>query len=208
MTFENEEFSRRGANVEVAPLDSEKQALRRKAYAIRQAIPREIRAGAAALIAQNGLDFLAAAPDTIAAYHPIRSEFDCFPLLERLVSEGWRIALPITDKGQPLNFRLWTFGDPLQPDPYGIPQPVSGPPAMPSHLLLPMLAFDRRGYRLGYGGGHYDRTLAKLRAEGPVQAIGLAFDQQEVTEVPVGPYDQRLDWILTPAGPRRGEERI
>lgn len=188
-------------------LDSEKQALRRKAYAIRQAIPQEMRRHSATLLAQIGLDFLATKPGIAAAYHPIRSELDCFPLLERLVSEGWRIALPVTRRGHPLDFRLWSFGEPLRPDAYGIPEPADGLPAEPTILLVPMLAFDNRCYRLGYGGGHYDRTLAKLRAERAVPAIGLAFDEQEVTEVPVGPYDQRLDWILTPAGPRRGLER-
>jgi 5-formyltetrahydrofolate cyclo-ligase len=85
--------------------------------------------------------------------------------------------------------------------PFGIPQPTSGDIVAPTVLLVPLLAYDRRCYRLGYGGGNYDRTLTALRANGVTIAVGLAFDSQEVDEVPVCPYDEQLDWILTPSGP-------
>jgi 5-formyltetrahydrofolate cyclo-ligase len=101
----------------------------------------------------------------------------------------------------PLIFREWSFSTPLETGPLGIPHLSAGPEVIPRVLIVPLLAFDLRGYRLGQGGGHYDRTLAALRQNHAITAIGLAFDEQEVAEVPLGPYDQPLDWILTPSGP-------
>jgi 5-formyltetrahydrofolate cyclo-ligase len=87
---------------------------------------------------------------------------------------------------------------PLEPDAFGVPAPQPVMPAMtPELVIAPVLGFDRRGGRLGQGGGHYDRTLANLRARAPVFVIGLAFSGQEVSELPLEPHDQRLDAILT-----------
>jgi 5-formyltetrahydrofolate cyclo-ligase len=87
---------------------------------------------------------------------------------------------------------------------WGIPEPKADKPVLePNVLLVPLLAFDARGGRLGYGGGFYDRTLAGLRAKKPIVAIGLAYDEQQVDAVPHLDYDQRLDWVLTPSGPIR-----
>jgi 5-formyltetrahydrofolate cyclo-ligase len=130
------------------------------------------------------------------------------PLLRRVAAEGWTLALPVVAGPAPLRFRTWTFGAPLQSGPFGIPEPEDGPLAAPDVLLVPLLAFDRHGYRLGYGGGHYDRTLAELRAQGGVTAIGLAFDAQEVAQVPICPYDERLDWILTPSGAKSAKDSL
>ena len=110
-------------------------------------------------------------------------------------------------RGQPLAFRQWQSGDALVKRKWGILEPIDSRPAnlTPDVLLLPLLAFDSAGWRLGYGGGFYDRTLAKLRSRRPVLAIGLAFDQQEVDAVPHSAYDERLDMILTPTGLRSFE---
>ncbi|HEY7643729.1 MAG TPA: 5-formyltetrahydrofolate cyclo-ligase [Hyphomicrobiales bacterium] len=182
-------------------LETEKQRLRAKARARRAAIPTDDRKRAAERVAGVGLDFLRSPPDILAAYHPVRSELDCLPLLHRLASDGWRPALPVVVGAAPLIFREWSFSAPLETGPLGIPHLSAGPEVIPRVLIVPLLAFDRRGYRLGYGGGHYDRTLAALRQDHAVTAVGLAFDEQEVAEVPSGPYDQPLDWILTPSGP-------
>lgn len=187
-------------------IEAEKQAMRAKARAARQAVSADERARAAENVAQTGLDFLKRSPGVAAAYYPVRSEFDCMPLLRRVAAEGWTLALPVIAGPAPLHFREWTFGAPLDPGPFGIPEPVEGPFAVPDVLLVPLLAFDRRCYRLGYGGGHYDRTLAVLRGQGGVAAIGLAFDAQEVAQVPVCPYDERLDWILTPSGAKSAKD--
>ena len=186
--------------------EAEKQVLRVRARAARQAVSADERGRAAENVARVGLGFLKRAPGVIAAYYPVRSEFDCMPLLRRVAAEGWILALPVIAGPAPLQFREWTLGAPLEPGPFGIPEPTAGPFAVPDVLLVPLLAFDPRGHRLGYGGGHYDRTLAALRGQGGVVAVGLAFDAQEVAEVPVCPYDERLDWILTPSGAKSAKD--
>ena len=187
-------------------IETEKQTMRAKARAVRLAISADERVRAAEDVAQIGLDFVRPAPGIVAAYYPVRSEFDCMPLLRRVAAEGWILALPVIAGPAPLQFREWTFGVPLEPGPFGIPEPVHTPHTVPDVLLVPLLAIDRRGHRLGYGGGHYDRTLAALRGAGGVTAIGLAFDAQEVAEVPVTAYDERLDWILTPSGAKSAKD--
>jgi 5-formyltetrahydrofolate cyclo-ligase len=135
---------------------------------------------------------------TYGLYHPVGSELDPTPI--RI--PGARRALPVaTARDKPLIFRLHEPGDPLGPDAMGIPAPIPDAPAvLPDVVFAPALAFDRRGGRLGQGGGHYDRTLAELRARKPVLVIGLAYAGQEVAEIPMEPHDQRLDAILTETG--------
>jgi len=136
----------------------------------------------------------------VSAFWPIHDEFDPRPLMEALAARGHRLCLPVVvAKGRPLAFRAWAPGDPLEHAGFGLSVPCwDAPPAVPDFLLVPLLAFDRRGFRLGYGGGYFDRTLAALR-EGAkaVRALGLCFALQEVPEVPVLPHDQRLDGVAT-----------
>lgn len=140
-------------------------------------------------------------PDAVfAGYWPLPGEFDPRPLLEGLSARGHVCALPVTvAPTAPLLFRRWAPGAPLQSGRYGILEPQDdAPPVVPDWLLVPLLAFDRAGFRLGQGAGYYDRTLAALRASGrPVQAVGLAFAGQEVAEVPRDPHDEPMDWIVT-----------
>ncbi len=121
--------------------------------------------------------------------------------MARLRALGARLALPVTPpKGseEPVRFRLWAPQDELHPSPFGVHEPRPNNPVVePDLLLVPLLAFDRRGGRLGYGAGHYDRALQDLRARKPVRAIGLAFAAQERARVPTGPHDQPLDAVLT-----------
>ncbi|MFZ5674582.1 MAG: 5-formyltetrahydrofolate cyclo-ligase [Pseudomonadota bacterium] len=139
---------------------------------------------------------------SLSGFYPYQAEINVLPLLARLVSEGWLTALPVVmAKGAPLTFRAWAPGEPTGRGIWDIHIPLeTAPELQPDVLLVPMLAFDRRGYRLGYGGGFYDRTLAELRKLKPVTAIGVAYAEQEMTEVPVSDYDEPLDWILTERG--------
>ena len=141
----------------------------------------------------------------ISGFLPFRSEIDTRPLLAKLHAADWITALPVVvAKGEPLVFRAWHQGEPLQKDNFGIATPL--PTAMdvvPDVLLVPLLAFDRAGHRLGYGGGFYDRTLAKLRHQKPVTAIGVAYAAQEMLDLPRGEHDEPLDWIITEKGCRK-----
>ena len=144
----------------------------------------------------------------VAAYMPIRSELSPLPLVSILVAQGIVTAMPETPSpGNPLVFRRWAPGDDLVDGPYGTRQPSpAAAPVVPGIILAPMLAYDEACWRLGYGGGFYDRTLAGLRAAGnSVTAIGIAFDGQLVDKVPVGPFDVSLDAVLTPSGLRPGK---
>lgn len=183
---------------------SDKRRLRTRAKGLRAALGLGHRAASA--VAGHGLGFLDSAPGVVVGgYYAVREEFDVLPLLERLEGENYRLALPlIVSAGAPLLYRHWRPGDELVDGAFGIPAPrESAQEVRPDVILTPLLAFDPQGYRLGYGGGFYDRTLAAYRRAGPVVAVGVAFDEQEVPHVPHGPGDIRIDWVLTPSGPRR-----
>lgn len=133
----------------------------------------------------------------LAGYMPMRTEIDCLPAM---AAHQGSVAVPvIMAAGQPLQFRQWTARARMVPGAFGALIPETGYWLVPEVLIVPLLAFDRRGYRLGYGGGFYDRTLEGLRARGPVTAIGFAFAAQEVETVPIEPTDQPLDMIVTEA---------
>ncbi|MGE0006195.1 MAG: 5-formyltetrahydrofolate cyclo-ligase [Parvibaculaceae bacterium] len=138
----------------------------------------------------------------VSGFYPYQAEINVLPLLARLVSEGWQTALPVVmAKGEPLTFRAWAPGEPTGRGIWDIHIPLETAAELkPDVLLVPMLAFDRRGYRLGYGGGFYDRTLAELRKLKPVVAIGVAYAEQEMPAVPITSHDEPLDWILTERG--------
>jgi 5-formyltetrahydrofolate cyclo-ligase len=134
---------------------------------------------------------------SFALYHPAGSEIDPTPLRARL-PEG-SVALPVAQSREgALVFRRRLLGQALVPDALGIPAPdMQAEPVLPDVVFAPLLAFDRRGGRLGQGGGHYDRTLANLRRIRPTFVVGLAYAGQELPEIPMEPHDQRLDAILT-----------
>ena len=139
------------------------------------------------------------ARNIISGFFPHNTEIDTRPLLGHLAGEGWTTCLPIViAQGKPLVFRRWLPGEPTVKGVWDIPRPPDTSPLLePDVLLVPLMAFDRRGYRLGYGGGFYDRTLALLRNKKPVVAIGVAYAAQEVDRVPHGDHDQPMDFIMT-----------
>lgn len=139
-------------------------------------------------------------PATVASgYLPIRSELDPRPLMAHLDAAGWDLALPVvTAANSPLIFRAYSLGDSLARGRFDTEVPAEHKQELqPQLLLVPLLAFDRSGYRLGYGGGFYDRTLSGLRAQDDVLAVGVAFAEQEIEQVPKDAMDHRLDWIVT-----------
>lgn len=136
----------------------------------------------------------------VASYYPIGSEIDPRPLAETFMCEQVKIALPVLEGPDlPVTFKRWSPGEPLERGPFGVLEPVADARTVtPDLVLVPLVAADRTGGRLGYGKGYYDRTLAGLRAAGRVRAIGLAFDEQLVDAIGVESHDQPLDWIITP----------
>lgn len=143
-------------------------------------------------------------PSVVAGYRPIRGELDPAPLMARLAERGAALALPVTPPrgvGAPLTFRRWRPGDPLVRSAWGVAEPTEAAPlALPDLVLTPLLAFDLGGGRLGWGQGHFDRTLRSLRAGRRVLAIGLAYAAQQRPDLPLEPHDEPLDGVLTETG--------
>jgi 5-formyltetrahydrofolate cyclo-ligase len=137
----------------------------------------------------------------VAAFFSLPGEIDTQPLITALLEAGSEILLPrMVGKVMPLAFHTWRPGEPLEPASMGVRQPLADSPRRePTRIIVPLLAFDHRGYRLGYGGGFYDRTLAALRSEqgSDLLAVGYGFDLQEVPEVPYGPLDVPVDLVVT-----------
>lgn len=179
-------------------MDSLKAEARKAAFAARKAVfatGRDAAAQAhlAAALARFG-------PVPLSGYLPIRTEIDPLPVM---AAHGGPVGVPvIPGPAQALQFHLWTPDCELVEGPFGARVPARGVPMVPRVLIVPLLAFDARGYRLGYGGGFYDRTLSALRAAGPVTALGFAYAAQEVAEVPTDAFDQRLDGLVCETGLR------
>jgi 5-formyltetrahydrofolate cyclo-ligase len=172
-----------------------KTAARKTAFAVRKAAFAAGQGQAAEILA----DFLAAhSGRALAGYMPMRTEID--PLPAMAAHQGPAGVPVIPGAAMPLKFREWTPGSAMQPGEFGALIPAEGAWLQPQVLIVPLLAYDARGYRLGYGGGFYDRTLAGLRAKGPTLAIGFAFAAQEVAEVPIDATDQKLDFMVTEKG--------
>jgi 5-formyltetrahydrofolate cyclo-ligase len=185
----------------------EKRSARAAAMARRAALHAGL-PGAARQAAGHLLDELARVRHlgTVSAYLPIRDELDPLPGMLALAGLGYRLCVPVIEgSGLPLRFREWAPGAAVVPGPFGVAVPSEGDWLVPEVLVVPMLAFDARAFRLGYGGGFYDRTLAALRADGEVLALGFAYAGQEVPLVPHGPRDQHLDAVVTEAGVVRPE---
>jgi 5-formyltetrahydrofolate cyclo-ligase len=182
-------------------LAERKAALRTRASAVRREVWLKSGAWASQVLAARGAAFIGTMQATSAAgYFPVHDELNPVPLLEALHAQGLRTALPVVRAGPDLVFREWNPGAPLKRGKFGLRQPGRESPELaPDIVLVPLLAFDRKGGRIGYGAGYYDAALRRMRQHGPVAAIGIAFDEQEFPEVPQEPQDEPLDKILTPS---------
>lgn len=180
-------------------LVSTKARQRAAALAQRDALPVADRRAAAQKIAQRRFPVPFGDGTVIAGYSPVRSECDPIPLMRGLAGKGAQLALPVVDaKNKTLSFSEWRQGEQLAAGPFGILQPR--PTALdvePDIILVPLVAFDRTGHRIGYGVGYYDRALQELRKRRPVIAVGIAFATQEVDAVAADLHDERLDLVLT-----------
>jgi len=175
-----------------------KAAARTEAYA-RRKIAHAARTADAARHLSHLLDDHRGKP--LAGYMPMRTEIDCLSAMAAHVAAGSRVGVPVIEApATPLRFREWRPDAAMVPGAFGAAIPATGAWLVPQVLVVPLLAFDARGFRLGYGGGFYDRTLEGLRARGPVIAIGFAYADQVVPAVPTEPTDQPLDLIVTEAG--------
>jgi 5-formyltetrahydrofolate cyclo-ligase len=176
-----------------------KAALRREALARRDALPAQIRKAAAEAIAARAFPLGIAPGTVVSGFMPLKSEINPLPLMRKLADAGVSLALPvIAGRGKPLIMRSWQWGAPLVSGVWGIREPGSAAPQVhPDIVLVPLLAFDRSGHRIGYGAGYYDLTIAQLRASKSITAVGIAFAAQEVETVPRTAFDAQLDLVLT-----------
>lgn len=181
----------------------QKKLMRAEARA-RRAEAHSRQSGAPERALQHFQDAIGFAQDAVVSgYLPVDDEFDVVPFLAAANHHSCGTGLPfVPGKGEPLVFRAWSPGDPLVDGALNIPVPPDDAPVVvPTLLLVPMLAFDAVGYRLGYGGGFYDRTLSLLKASNPsTLAVGVAYAAQRVDAVPRNHFDEPLDWIVTEEG--------
>jgi 5-formyltetrahydrofolate cyclo-ligase len=181
------------------PIVAAKAKLRVDSLAKREDLPVAARVAAAEAVAARGLPVSVPPGAVVSGYSPLKSEISPVPLMRRLADAGAQLALPVVQgRGKPLVMRAWVFGEALGTGQWGIREPKpEAREVFPDILIVPLVAFDRDGYRLGYGAGYYDMTIARLRAMKPVVAIGVAFAAQEVSDMPKTPRDERLDFLLT-----------
>ncbi|MBV1697356.1 MAG: 5-formyltetrahydrofolate cyclo-ligase [Hyphomicrobiales bacterium] len=176
-----------------------KTTLRREVIARRDALPAVTRKATAETLASRPFPLAVTPGMVVSAFMPLKNELDPQQLMRKLAEEGVRFTLPVViGRGKPLAMREWAFGEPLVQGVWGIREPAATAATVdPDILLVPIVAFDRTGHRIGYGAGYYDMTITQLRARKQVVAVGLAFATQEVSAVPATPRDARLDLVLT-----------
>jgi 5-formyltetrahydrofolate cyclo-ligase len=180
--------------------NAEKAALRRAALARRARVEPAANLALSSRLSQEGLGLARLwRPYVVSAFHPLRGEPDILSLLTTLADEGFATALPaVVGRGSPLTFHLWRPGEPTRAGAMSIREPIEEAPVVdPDLLFIPLACFDRRGHRIGYGAGYYDRTLTNLRAMKPVHAVGVAYGVCEVDAVPYETHDQSLDAVVT-----------
>jgi 5-formyltetrahydrofolate cyclo-ligase len=181
------------------PIAAAKAEIRRDYIARREALPVSERVAAAETIAARGLPVKVPAGAIVSGYSPLKSEISPVPLMRKLADAGAKLALPVViARGNPLTMRAWTFGEALGSGQWGIREPKpEAPEVFPDILIVPLAVFDRAGYRVGYGAGYYDMTIARLRKMKSIVAVGIAFAAQEAKEVPHTERDEKLDFIMT-----------
>ena len=133
----------------------------------------------------------------IGGYFPVNFEVDDLEILKKFEENNFKISLPVVKKNFTMDFYKWNFSEPLKINKYGILEPVTKNLVFPDILLIPLVAFDKKLNRLGYGGGYYDRLIEKLSKKKKIIKIGLALSVQRINKVPINKYDQKLDYIVT-----------
>ena len=133
----------------------------------------------------------------IGGYYPINYEFDCLPVLKKFFEKKFLISLPVVSNSNQMNFFNWTSDTPLTVNNMGIPEPLSKKNVYPDLILVPLVGFDKNKFRLGYGGGYYDRYIEKVGKFKKFKTIGLSFSFQEIKKLPVNKFDKKLDFIIT-----------
>lgn len=181
---------------------TDKEALRETARKTRDAMPESERTMASSTIAAMPFPIPFSPNAIISGYMPIGSELDPLPLMRRLEENGAQLTLPVVQRrGLPLVMRAWNFGAPLNKTGYGLQTPLPEALALePDILLVPLLSYDRKGNRIGYGAGFYDLTLAALSTKKRIISIGFAFSKQEAGSIPATQLDSPLDYMLTENG--------
>jgi 5-formyltetrahydrofolate cyclo-ligase len=177
----------------------QKKELRGATLALRDALSPTARAAAAEAIAKRAFPLAIAPGMIVSGFSPVKTEINPIPLMRKLADAGASLALPvIVGRGHALIMRAWDFGAPLESGQWGIREPTpDAAEVAPDILIVPLVAFDRTGQRIGYGAGYYDMTIAALRAKKKIVAIGIAFAAQEISKVPATERDERLDLVLT-----------
>ena len=130
-------------------------------------------------------------------YFPVNYEIDCLEVLKRLETKKFNISFPVIKKSNSMELFKYSFKEPLKINKYGIPEPIKKKKLIPNILLVPLVAFDKNLYRIGYGGGYYDRYLAKLKKKKKFLSIGFAFSFQQIKKVPKEKFDRKLDFVIT-----------
>jgi 5-formyltetrahydrofolate cyclo-ligase len=185
----------------LTPTDADPKAvLRRDALVRREAVEPAVRVAFSRRLADEGLRLARLwRPQIVSVFYPLRDEPDTLPLLAALAAAGFATALPaVVGRGSPLTFRRWRPVDPTRSGAMSIREPLEDAPVVdPDLLFVPLACFDRRGHRIGYGAGYYDRSLAYLRAMKPVHAAGVAYGVCEIAAVPYEGHDQSLDAVVT-----------
>ena len=136
----------------------------------------------------------------IGGYYPINNEIGCLEVLERLEENKFKISLPVIKKNNNMDFYEWSIQDPLKVNQRGIPEPFMRKKVYPDVLIVPLVGFDKNKFRLGYGGGFYDRYISKILNFKKVLTVGFAFSFQELKTIPINKFDQKLDFIFTNKG--------
>ncbi len=173
---------------------------RERLIAARMAMPAAAhRAASAAITRLLDAHFAPTARGLVGFYWPFRREFNGLPLMRRIVARGGEVALPVVIRPRrPLEFRRWTPATEMAKGVWDIPHPAAGPPVHPATLLVPLVGFDEQGYRLGYGGGFYDRTLAAFPRRPDTWGVGFELNRMQTIHPQA--YDVPMDHIVTEAG--------
>ena len=137
---------------------------------------------------------------TVGGYYPVNYEINDLEILRELIKNKINVSLPVISKSKNMSFYSWSFDEPLIINSYGIPEPIKSKIVIPDIILVPLVAFDNKLFRLGYGGGFYDRYIAKMEKINKLLTIGLAYSFQKISKIPINKYDKKLNIILTEKG--------